>query len=177
VISRSALKAHLAHGDKEGACEEEKPKPKQNSNSKKPGGSAMNNAGKPNFFASINNDLSWLAYNDSEVDLDTTKIYTTVKATLYYYKKTTTSKGVISFKIIDAKTNALLSVEKMPGEYVWVSEWATFNGDERALTAEQLQLSKQREKVPPAAQDLFIEFTRPIYDQLVTKIKNFYTKY
>lgn len=179
VISRSALKAHLAHGDKEGPCEEAKPKPKENNNSKKPAGhtDAGNNNKKPNFFASTSSDLNWLAYAENQSELDTTKIYTTVKATLYYYKKTTTSKGVISFRIIDAKTNALLSVEKMPGEFVWVSEWATFNGDERALTAQQLQLTKQKEKVPPPAQDLFIEFTRPIYDQVITKIKNFYSGY
>jgi hypothetical protein len=100
-----------------------------------------------------------------------------VKATLYYSKKSTTSKGIVSFKIIDAKTNALLAVEKMPGEYTWVSEWATFNGDERAITTPLLQLCKQREQVPPPAQDLFIEFTRPIYDQVTLKIKNFYKGY
>src|SRR5688500_3387002 len=117
----------------------------------------MNNGKQPTVFASTQTELNWLAYGDAQPDLDTPTIYTTVKAPLYYYKKTTTSKGVISLKVMDAKTNALLSVEKMPGEYVWVSEWATFNGDERALTPEQLQWTKQREKVPPPAQDLFIE--------------------
>ena len=110
-------------------------------------------------------------------EADTNKVYGTVKATLYHYTKTTTSKGIVSFRILDAKTGALLSAAKMPGEFVWKSEWATFNGDERALSEEQIKLSKQKELPAPAAQDLFIEFTRPIYDQITTKIKDFYKGY
>lgn len=189
VIPRSALKAHLAHGDVEGTCEDEKNKkpkdpkdPKSPKDTKKPGGGdpspeARNTTRQPVFFASANESLDWLLYTDNNAVYDTTKLYMTVKATLYHSKKTTTSKGILSFKIIDAKTNALLSVEKMPGEYVWVSEWATFNGDERALTPEQLRLTKLKEQIPPPHQDLFIEFTRPIYDQVITKIRDFYKNY
>jgi len=65
----------------------------------------------------------------------------------------------------------------MPGQYVWISEWATFNGDERALSPLQLEITKQRERVPPEKQDLFIEFTKPIYNQITTKIQNFYKGY
>ncbi len=83
----------------------------------------------------------------------------------------------MSFRIIDAKTKGILSAEKMPGQYVWISEWATFNGDERALTPLQLEIAKQRERVPPPAQDLFIEFTKPIYTQITGKIQNFYKGY
>ena len=111
------------------------------------------------------------------IEADTNKVYGTVKATLFHYRKTTTAKGVVSFRIVDAKTGALLSAEKMPGEFVWVSEWATFNGDERALSAEQLSLTRLKEKPAPASQDLFIEFTRPIYDQITTKIREFYKGY
>ncbi|HEU5290913.1 MAG TPA: hypothetical protein VFU05_09745 [Cyclobacteriaceae bacterium] len=183
VINRSALKGHLGHGDTEGACPEDakpkddkKPNDNKGGNSKKQGNTSASTRG-PVFFASADNDpMKWLAYSEA-AETDTTKIYMTVKATYYYYKKTTTSKGILSFKIIDAKTNAILSVEKMPGEYVWVSEWATFNGDERALSAEQLRITKQKEQAPPPAQDLFIGFTKPIYDQLVTKIQAFYKGY
>lgn len=192
VISRSALNAHLAHGDVLGACEDAKEKGKPGIKDSKPkdgsqkpadkksdtgkgnGAQAWLAASEPVFFASASETLNWLQYTTT---IDTTKIYSTVKATLYYSKKTTSSKGVVSFKIIDAKTNALLSVEKLPGEYVWISEWATFNGDERALTAQQLQWCKLKEKVPPPPQDLFIEFTRPIYDQVTMKLKNFYKGY
>jgi len=105
------------------------------------------------------------------------KVYGTVKATVYHYSKTIRSAGVMDFRIIDANTEKILTVEKMPGEYIWFSEWATFNGDERALTEEQLKLSQQKEIPPLPPQDLFIEFTKPIYDQIINKVKNYYRNY
>ncbi len=180
TISRSALKAHLGHGDTEGACPDEKKNPKGNNGNGNGGGFPLGMilTTSTSLYASAENDpMKWLLFSQENIEVDTTIIYMKVKATLYYYKKTTTSKGIINFRIIDAKTNALLAVEKMPGEFVWVSEWATFNGDERALSPAQIQLSKQKEQVPPSPQDLFIEFTRPIYDQVTTKIKDFYSRY
>lgn len=208
VISRSALQAHLRHGDSEGSCdgnEKQKGKPQdagkgpalkngqdnkgpaEKKNEKTPGknGSTkierktddhvllFNDA--PMFIASSEAGSNYLRY--LETPSDTNKVYGTVKATLYQYKKTTVSRGVVSFRIVDAKTGALLASEKMPGEYVWVSEWATFNGDERALSAEQLRLTTLKEQPAPAPQDLFIEFTRPIYDQITVKIRDFYKNY
>ena len=123
-------------------------------------------------------DLNWLSYIDwNKYESDTVKIYGKAKATYYHYRKTTTSRGILNFKIIDARTQAVLSTEKMPGEYVWVSEWATFNGDERALTAEQVKISKQKEMVPPPPQELFIGFTQPIFNQLINRISEFYKGY
>lgn len=199
-INRSALKAHLAHGDSEGACDTNKkgPKEKPNEGTKGPKGQPADKKGKgpggsakigspdlahPLLFdasqvivASVDgNPASFLRYLSAVAD--TNKVYGTVKATLYHYTKTTTSKGVVSFRIIDAKTGALLAVEKMPGEYVWKSEWATFNGDERALSAQQLALTKQKEVPAPPPQELFIEFTRPIYDQITSRIREFYRGY
>lgn len=207
VISRAALKAHLGHGDIEGDCEgdkkgqkdqkgqpekDEKGKPQQGNKGKGPGADSKSRDSENNhhalglvqnadpvIFASADHDpANFLRYLESVVfEADTNKVYGTVKATLYHHTKTTTAKGIVSFRIIDAKTGALLSAEKMPGEFVWVSEWATFNGDERALSAEQLNLTTMKEKPAPAPQDLFIEFTRPIYDQITTRIREFYKGY
>lgn len=52
-----------------------------------------------------------------------------------------------------------------------------FNGDERELSPEQMRLTKLKEQVPPPPQDLFIEFTKPIYNQITTKIRDFYKAY
>lgn len=199
-ISRAALKAHLAHGDVEGGCETDKDQKgkiqennKQENNKQENAPGENKESGKkkdgkvslfdqePVFIASADNDidryLSYFASTLGVAALDTNKVYATVKATLYQYQKKITSQGTVSFRIIDAKTGALLSVEKMPGEFVWVSEWATFNGDERALSAQQLKLAQQKEQPAPDPQDLFIEFTRPIYNQITSKIQDFYKKY
>lgn len=104
----------------------------------------------------------------------------TVKAR---YKETTISiesKGLLDFKVVDAYTNKVLTQEKFPGTYVWRASWANFNGDERALSNEQMAATKRDIILPnfyPNAQDLFIEFTKPIFDQLSIKMRDFYRNY
>ena len=105
------------------------------------------------------------------------KVYTTVRARLFVYTKTLTSNGVLDFKIIDPNTNSVISQEKMPGQFVWQTEWATFNGDERALTDRQLNLTRLREVPPPPPQALFVEFTQPIFGQMTGKVRDFYRNY
>ncbi len=179
TISRNALNAHLAHGDVLGTCEDQKGKGPDKKNDNKGKGSGNGGAKSVNawhqekLFYTLADKLN----RSISISGDTVKIYGSVKATYYYSRKTTTSKGTVNFQILELPGSRILSVEKMPGEFVWVSEWATFNGDERALTPRQLEISKQKEQLPPQPQELFIAFTRPIYDQLVTKLKEFYKNY
>lgn len=114
-----------------------------------------------------------------EVVVDGKKIpaYNTVKAKLTTYRKEVVSQGLLSMIVIDANTNGVLSHQKFNGGYTWVSNWANFSGDDRALSPQQLAMCKQRETQPPIPQDLFLEFTRPLYDQLIPGIKRFYSAY
>jgi hypothetical protein len=114
---------------------------------------------------------------DTKVDGKTLPVYGTVKAKLTTYRKEVLSSGLLSMVVVDGKTNGVLTHRKFNGEYVWVSTWARFNGDERALTDKQLELCRLKEMQPPYPQDLFLEFTRPIYNQLVPSIRNFYQNY
>lgn len=104
-------------------------------------------------------------------------VYSTVKAKLYTYRKEVVSTGLLSLVIEDAKTSGVLIHRKFEGSHSWVSTWARFNGDERALSDQQLQLSKQKETQPPGSQELFLEFTKPIYNQLTSAIRQFYQAY
>jgi hypothetical protein len=79
--------------------------------------------------------------------------------------------------VVDARSNGVLTHRKFEGTYVWNITWANFNGDERALSAEQLKWCKQKEVMPPPPQDMFLQFTRPLYDQLIPAIKGFYQNY
>lgn len=114
---------------------------------------------------------------DTKVDGKTIPVYGTVKAKLTTYRKEVLSSGLLSMIIVDGKSNGILTHRKFNGEYAWVSTWARFNGDERALTDKQLNMCKSRETQPPVNQDLFLEFTRPIYNQLVPSIRNYYQNY
>lgn len=114
---------------------------------------------------------------DAKVDGKTVPVYATVKAKLTTYRKEVVSTGLVSMVVVDGRTNGVLTHRKFSGEYGWVSTWARFNGDERALTDKQLALCQSKEMSQPPPQDLFLEFTRPIYNQLIPALKGFYQPY
>lgn len=114
---------------------------------------------------------------ETKVEGKTVAVYGTVKAKLTTYRKEVLSTGLLSMVIVDARSNGVLTHRKFNGEYAWVNSWARFNGDERALTEQQLALCRQKEIQPPQAQDLFLEFTKPIYNQLIPSIRGFYQNY
>ncbi len=104
-------------------------------------------------------------------------VYNTVKAKMTTWRKELRSSGLVSMQVFDANSNALVTHQKFNGEFVWWTEWGNFNGDERALTTEQVKVCNSVEANPPNPQDLFLEFTRPIYSQLVPALDNFYRRY
>lgn len=101
-------------------------------------------------------------------------VYGTVKARFRENTRQVISRGLMSMRIMDAKSNTVVFHEKFPGEFVWVNKWGSFNGDERALTREQLQIANQQPMQPPPPQNLFIEFCKPIYGQFQSKVLNYY---
>jgi hypothetical protein len=114
---------------------------------------------------------------EAKIEGKTVPVYNTVKAKLTTYRKEVISNGLLSMIVVDAKTNGVLTTRKFNGEFVWVNQWAKFNGDERALTDQQLKICQSREQQPPHPQDMFLEFTRPIYNQLIPAVKGFYQNY
>lgn len=105
------------------------------------------------------------------------KVYNTVSAKMTTWRKEVISRGLVRMEVFDAQSEAVLSHNKFPGEFVWYSEWGNFNGDERALDDNQIKVCQLSEVPPPPPQNLFIEFTRPIYNQLVPAINSFYNNY
>ncbi|MFB6340963.1 hypothetical protein ACE1ET_04550 [Saccharicrinis sp. FJH62] len=107
---------------------------------------------------------------------DGTKLdaYNTVKAKLTTFHRELSSHGVLDVILVDTYNNQVIAQRKFPGDYVWATEWGSFSGDERALSAKQLALTKQKPVPPPAPQQLFIEFTKPIYNQVTTFLANYF---
>lgn len=103
-------------------------------------------------------------------------VFNTVTAKLSSYRREIKSRGILSVRIYDNHDN-LIQQRNFTGEYVWFTTWANFNGDERALTEAQKQSCNQSPQTPPSHQDLFIEFTKPIYTQAYSYIYSFYNKY
>jgi hypothetical protein len=50
---------------------------------------------------------------------------------------------------LDYYTNSVLETRRFPGEYIWRNDWATFNGDERALTDDMKKMTKKSKSCLP----------------------------
>ena len=158
-VSTSALQAHLNHGDKVGPCE------------------ATSTATSSKGNNGNNNKNAMTPYTSTSEDGRYEKIYGTVKATLTTFQKTVTSSGLMSMQIVDANTNKILDEEKFPGEFVWEATWGHFNGDERALDTEQLEMTKRKEVPPPSRDEMFSFLSKPIFSRVTTEIRNFYDQF
>ena len=102
---------------------------------------------------------------------------TTVIANLTTYRREIISGGKLHVRVIDAVSKNITQQRTFEGSYAWVSEWGSFTGDDRALSDEQKKIAARQATLPPPNQDLFIEFTKPIYTQVVSYIKTVYRNY
>lgn len=101
-------------------------------------------------------------------------VYGEVKADLQRYEKTIESGGLLNIAIVDPNTQSILFQQKIPSTTVWKNDWATYQGDKRALTKEELVLTQEKELLPPPPQDLFYSFTRPLFDQTANLLRRRY---
>jgi hypothetical protein len=114
---------------------------------------------------------------ETKVDGKKIDVYDKVTAKLITNRKTVTSKGLLDMQIYSPSLNKVIFQDKMVGEFVWFSEWSSFNGDERALTKAQRELCNRREVPPPPPQELFVQFCKPLFNQATQKIKDYYRNF
>lgn len=146
-VGVSALQAHIDHGDKIGPCDGE-------------GGT---------LSASRMSTASVQVPQEEYMN-----VYGTVKATFRENTREVISRGLLSMRIIDARSNTVVLHDKFPGEFIWINQYGSFNGDERALSQEQLRIANQQPLMPPPPQNLFIEFCKPIYGQVTSRVMGYY---
>ena len=109
---------------------------------------------------------------DSVVD-----VLGTVKASVHIFEKEVSSSGLLDLRI-ESSEGGLISQEKFAGTFVYEDVWGFFNGDERALDNEDRRCVKRRIPGPdPLPQDLFVEFTKPIFDQVTRYVNRYYAEY
>ena len=101
-------------------------------------------------------------------------VYGKVEAELQLFDKTLESGGLLNIAIVEPATNTVLFQQKIPSTYVWENHWATYQGDKRALTKAEMELTKNKELLPPLPQDLFYAFTRPLFDQTAILLRRRY---
>ncbi|MBV4357139.1 hypothetical protein [Pinibacter aurantiacus] len=104
-------------------------------------------------------------------------VYGTVTARVTAYTRNIDSRGLLDVYITDYTTNRSLASRRFTGGYTWATSWGSFNGDERALTVDELAMIGRQPGVPPPPQQLFVEFTKPLYTQATDFIRSFYSSY
>ncbi|WP_297086391.1 hypothetical protein [uncultured Draconibacterium sp.] len=108
---------------------------------------------------------------------DTTFVTKTYRAKLKTYTDEVISGGRLNYRITDFQADKLLRDNLIPGSFTWVNQYAIFAGDAEALSDAQFALTQQKAMPLPPHQDLFIEFTRPIYKQLSDELYSFFRRY
>ena len=109
---------------------------------------------------------------------DTTKTeYKTYKAKLKTYTDEVSSGGRLEYRVIDYNENSQVRNKLIPGSFKWIHQYAIYVGDVEALNKSQFELTKNKAMPLPSQQDLFIEFTKPIYDQLTRELQVFFRRY
>ena len=111
------------------------------------------------------------------IDGEKRDVFGTVSADLTVNRAEVISQGLLAMRVLEADNNAVVISDKFPGSFTWFVEWGSFNGDDRALSKDQLRICRLQFTPPPSNQDMFIEFTRPIYGQLTSRLQRFYRNY
>jgi len=106
-----------------------------------------------------------------------TTAYMTAKADFTTFRRELISGGKLRVRIMDAANNSVIEQRTFDGSYTWASIWGSYTGDDRALSDAQKKLAAQQPALPPPNQDLFVEFTKPIYTQVVSYARSVYRKY
>lgn len=87
------------------------------------------------------------------------------------------SGGLLELKAVDFQTRKILFTDKIPGEFTWKNQYGMFLGDKELLDKELTQIINNKMVMPPAAQDMFVLFTKPIFSQLTGKLTNYFKQY
>ena len=101
-------------------------------------------------------------------------VYGTVKAKVNIHERNIVSRGILEVKILDYYSNSIIETKRFPGEYIWRNDWATFNGDERALTDDIKKMTREKQIMPPLPQDLFRYFSDPLGSNADSYLKSYY---
>jgi len=87
------------------------------------------------------------------------------------------SGGLLEIKAVEFQSQKILFTDKIPGNYTWQNKYGVFVGDTEVLDNTLAKIVSNKVLMPPAAQDMFVLFTKPIYNQLSDKLINYFRQY
>jgi len=87
------------------------------------------------------------------------------------------SGGLLELKAVEFQSQKIVFTDKIPGQYTWQNKYGIFVGDNEVLTNELTAILNNKMVMPPPAQDMFVLFTKPIFNQLSEKLVNYFRQY
>lgn len=135
-----------------------------------------------NIGAIIEREQNHSFFSDSVVvgsytanDGNTYDVKGLVKANVVEYSRELLAKGALKIQVEEYQGD-VLNTQTFANEYVWKNNWASFNGDERALPNNMLVLTKNKSKNPPTPQEVFIFVSEPLLNPVASFIRSQYKK-
>ena len=101
------------------------------------------------------------------------KVYGKVKAQITTTNRSLRSEGLLRVNIRDADGRYLWN-DDFRGNHDWNTEFATYTGDERALSDSDRELIKRREEQPPSDQEIIRCITDEISNNVLSRLRDHY---
>jgi hypothetical protein len=87
------------------------------------------------------------------------------------------SGGLLELKAVEYQSQKILFTDKIPGQFTWQNRYGIFVGDNEVLDKELIAILNNKMIMPPTSQDMFVLFTKPIFNQLAEKLTNYFRQY
>lgn len=104
------------------------------------------------------------------------KEYAKVTANITITNRTMNSIGNLMVNIKEPGGRVLWG-DNISGDHQWKTEFATFTGDERALSDSDKQIINRKENQPPKEDEIIEAINRRINDNLLIRLRDFYGRY
>ncbi len=114
------------------------------------------------------------AYVDSTGETKYKEIKGMVRARVDHYKKQSGAKIRLSYKIININDRKILYNGEVNGKNDFFHEWATYEGDKRALNYKYKNLVKRKDKFAPSEDDLLMSIAKDVSKKFANKIAKHY---
>jgi hypothetical protein len=105
------------------------------------------------------------------------KQYATVRAKIINTRRTLLSEGDLYLTLRDVKGRVLWT-DRFTGQHRWQTEYATYTGDERALSEnDRTQLGRNNNANPPREDEIMRELYRQIQSDLSNRLRGYFARF
>ena len=87
------------------------------------------------------------------------------------------SGGLLEMNAVEFQSRKIIFTDKIPGKYMWQNKYGIFIGDPEVLDNTLSGIINNKVLMPPPSQDMFVLFTKPIFNQLTEKLTNYFKQY